>query len=120
MTNGLMMFVGPNGWIRRPDYKTQIFCFYNKTIYTLSQGGKKIFLGFWGVIVKLLMFWKIFIGVLEKSCKDWFLFCVRYLRQSGISDFLLKSRKSLSRPCGDFNNFIDVFDNLYRTLFKNL
>jgi hypothetical protein len=68
-----------NGRIRRPDYKhpdykTQIFCFYNKIICTLSQGGKKKFLGFWGVIVKLLMFWKIFIGVLEKSCKDWFLF----------------------------------------------
>ncbi len=58
MTNGLMMFVGPNGWIIRPDYITQIFGFYNKIICTLSQGGKKIFLGFWGVIVKLFMFFE--------------------------------------------------------------
>jgi len=90
----------------------------------LSQGGKKNFFGFLGCYSKIIDVFsgfgaciagtypdsplrgqEIFIGVLEKSCKDWFLFCVRYLRQSGISDFLLLSRKSLSRPCGDFNDF---------------
>jgi hypothetical protein len=54
--------------------KHKYFASITKSYVLCLKVEKKKFLGFWGVIVKLLMFWKIFIGVLEKSCKDWFLF----------------------------------------------